>query len=86
RKNKNGLPDTVELVLRMKVMVTTNIDSDLDFVNGSRGEIIGITLDPREEQSQNQATILFQYPPAYILVKLQRTRAEKLEGLEDSVI
>ncbi|KAF8581903.1 hypothetical protein K439DRAFT_1618710 [Ramaria rubella] len=70
----------------MKVMVMTNEATNLDIANGSHGEIIGITPDPREEQRPNHGTVVLSYPPTYILVKLQRTRAEKLEGLEDGTL
>jgi hypothetical protein len=43
---KNGLPDLVELALGMRVMVTTNVDTDLNVANGTCREIIGIKLDP----------------------------------------
>ncbi|KAF8589174.1 hypothetical protein K439DRAFT_1286976, partial [Ramaria rubella] len=75
RESKNGLPDKVEIALGMKVMVTTNIDTDLDVANGSRGEIVGIALDPREEKTGSSAIVALEYPPTYILVKLQRTRS-----------
>jgi hypothetical protein len=32
----------------MKVMVTINVEIDLDIANGARGEIIKIVLDERE--------------------------------------
>ncbi|KAF8585342.1 hypothetical protein K439DRAFT_1615988 [Ramaria rubella] len=86
RENKNKLPDEVELALGMKVMVTMRVDTDLNIANGSRGVIVGITLDPREEQCVKSQIVKLEYQPSYILVQLQRTRAERLEGLEDGVI
>ncbi|KAF8572878.1 hypothetical protein K439DRAFT_1377173, partial [Ramaria rubella] len=74
------------LALGMKVMVTTSVDTDLDVANGSHGVIVGITLDPREEQCVNSQIVKLEYPPSYILVQLQRTRTEQLEGLEEGVI
>ncbi|KZT28687.1 hypothetical protein NEOLEDRAFT_1057849, partial [Neolentinus lepideus HHB14362 ss-1] len=44
----NDFPDTVELAVRMKVMVTQNIATDLDITNGVRGEIIDVVLYPDE--------------------------------------
>ncbi|KAF8587737.1 hypothetical protein K439DRAFT_1337340, partial [Ramaria rubella] len=35
RDAKNGLPDKVELALGMKVMVTTNVNTDIDIANRS---------------------------------------------------
>ncbi|KAF8592410.1 hypothetical protein K439DRAFT_1400224 [Ramaria rubella] len=73
RQTKNGLPNKVEIALGMKVIVTTNVDTDLDVTNGSRGEIVGIVLDPKEDQSGSSAVVTLEYPPAYILVKLPKT-------------
>ncbi|KAF8579845.1 hypothetical protein K439DRAFT_1637553, partial [Ramaria rubella] len=81
RESKNGLPDKVEIALGMKVMVTTNIDMDLDVANGSRGEIVGIALDPQEEKTGSSAIVALEYPPTYILVKLQRTRSSRLRSV-----
>ncbi|KAF8587375.1 hypothetical protein K439DRAFT_1614432 [Ramaria rubella] len=70
----------------MKVMVTTNIDTDLDVANRSHGEIVGIALDLHEEKTGNSTIVELEYPPTYILVKLQRTRGETLEGVDECVI
>jgi hypothetical protein len=70
----------------VKVMVMNNIETDLDITNGTRGGIIDIILDPDEPPIRNGAIVELKYPPAYILVKLQRTRASHLEGLETSFI
>ncbi|KAF8577433.1 hypothetical protein K439DRAFT_1364700, partial [Ramaria rubella] len=50
RETKNRLPDKIKLVLGMTVMVTTNVDTDLDVENGSWGVIVDIALNPREEK------------------------------------
>ncbi|KIY47162.1 hypothetical protein FISHEDRAFT_21861, partial [Fistulina hepatica ATCC 64428] len=48
-KNVNGdLPDEVELALGAKVIVTQNLNVDLDIANGLRGTVTGIILDPDE--------------------------------------
>jgi PIF1-like helicase len=44
RRKKKDLPKVIEIVKGMKVMVTNNIDMDLDVTNGARGEIIDIIL------------------------------------------
>ncbi|KAF8584625.1 hypothetical protein K439DRAFT_1616606 [Ramaria rubella] len=86
RELKNGLPDQVELVIGMKAMVMTNVDADLDVANGSHGEIVDIGLDPREEKRGDCVIVELGFPPTYILVKLYRTQAEQLEGLEAGVL
>ncbi|KAJ7833759.1 hypothetical protein B0H14DRAFT_3710216 [Mycena olivaceomarginata] len=55
-KRKNGrremkmkdLPNFIELAIGMKVLVTRNIETDLDLANGARGEIVDVVLDPDE--------------------------------------
>jgi len=45
-------------------MVTMNILTDLDVANGSRGEIVDIILDEREEIADTSASIIkLRYPP-----------------------
>ncbi|KAJ7246448.1 hypothetical protein C8J57DRAFT_1360503 [Mycena rebaudengoi] len=59
----------------MKVMVTDNIETDLDLTNGARGEIVDIVLDPDEPPIGDDPIVHLTKLPAYILVKLSRTRA-----------
>ena len=81
------LPYSIEIAIGMKVMVTNNIETDLDITNGARGEIIDIILHPDEPPiDANEAIIRLKYMPAYLLVKLSRTRATRLEGLDECVI
>ena len=71
----------------MKVLVMDNIETDLDVTNGARGEIVDIILHPDEPPiDENEPVVYLQYIPAYIFVKLSRTCASRLEGLEDAVI
>ena len=71
----------------MKVLVTNNIESDLDVTNGARGEIVNIILHPDEPPiSANEPIVHLKYLPSYLLVKLSCTWASRLAGLEDVVI
>jgi ATP-dependent exoDNAse (exonuclease V) alpha subunit len=71
----------------MSVMATFNVEIDLDIANGSRGEITKIVLDERETEFMPTAPIVeLAYPPAYILVKMNRTKAVQLAGLEKNVL
>ncbi|KII89502.1 hypothetical protein PLICRDRAFT_175676 [Plicaturopsis crispa FD-325 SS-3] len=71
----------------MKVMVTFNVQTDLDVANGSRGEIVDIILDEGEESYTPDAPrIVLRRPPLYILVELDRTKASALEGLGDGIL
>lgn len=82
-----GLPNTVELCIGMKVMVTFNVETDLDIANGARGEIIKIILDRRETSiSTAQSIVNLEYPPAFVLIKLLNTKMSQLAGLEKNII
>ena len=60
----------------------------MDVANGVRGEIVGIVLNEQEDPSSvhGRSTIHLHYPPRFILVKLNRTKAPTLEGLPPNVI
>ncbi|KAF8512167.1 hypothetical protein JB92DRAFT_2582775, partial [Gautieria morchelliformis] len=71
----------------MKVMVTFNVQTELDIANGARGEVVGIVLDEREPIiAEAEAKKHLKYPLAYMLVKLNRTKAAKLPGLAEGVV
>jgi ATP-dependent exoDNAse (exonuclease V) alpha subunit len=86
RRKSNDLPSTVEVAIGMKVMVTANIETDLDLTNGARGEIVDIILHPDEPPIPDEPVVNLKYLPSYVLIKLARTRATQLLGLEDGVI
>lgn len=82
-----GLPDMTLLAIGMKVMVTFNIETDLDIANGMRGEIVKIVLrDDEPEFNSSEPIVELQYPPTYILVKPNNTRIKTLEGLEENIV
>ncbi|KIK13899.1 hypothetical protein PISMIDRAFT_17663 [Pisolithus microcarpus 441] len=84
---KRELPDVVELSVGMRVMVTQNVETDLDITNGACGVILDIFLHPQEPPLPADASEHhLQFIPTYILVKLTRTRTSHLPGLEASVI
>jgi len=71
----------------MKVMVTQNVETDLDIANGARGTIVDIWLDPNEPLlALQQPLIKLKYLPVCILVKLEWMHASRLKDLEESVI
>ena len=86
RRWKNDLPDTIQIAIGMKVMVTENVETGLDITNGARGEIVDIILDPNKPPIGNDPIVTLKCLPAYILVKMARTRATQLEGLDENVI
>ncbi|PSS08934.1 hypothetical protein PHLCEN_2v3424, partial [Hermanssonia centrifuga] len=86
RRRKQDLPRTVELAKGMKVLVTSNLETDLDLTNGARGEIIDIILDPDESAVGTDGVVHLKYLPVYVLVRMERTRASQLPGLDPGVI
>ena len=89
RKNNatnQDLQENVDLAIGMTILVTQNINTDLDITNGARGVIVSIVLHPEEVLTSNDAQIKLQHLPAYILVRMERTRLGALDGLTDSVI
>ena len=70
----------------MKVMVTLNLATDLDVANSARGEITKIVLHPQEPPLPDSPEVHLSYPPAFIVVRLERMRMPRLEGLDDGEI
>lgn len=52
-EERAGLMKSVEMAIGMLVMVTWNVHTELDVANGSREEIVGITLHPKENEYDN---------------------------------
>jgi hypothetical protein len=50
-KDTEKLEQTVEMAIGMSAMVILNIATEADLTNGTRGEIVDIVLDPRENIS-----------------------------------
>ena len=86
RWKRKDLPETIELAIGMRVMVTSNIATDLDITNGARGTVVDIILNPEEPLLGDASIVELKYLPQCVLVKLNRTRAVRLNGLDDGVI
>ena len=84
--NTKTLPPQIELAIGMKVMVTENIETDLDITNGAKGVITDIVLHPDEPPFEPGSVVVLKHLPAFILVKLDRTKTSRLAGLESGVI
>jgi hypothetical protein len=82
------LAKEIELAIGVPVMVTINIHTDLDVANGVQGRIQAIVLDERERlvTTKDNYVVQLQYPPRYILARLDQTKAPLLQGLEENVI
>ena len=68
-KSKHGELQEVELAIEMKVMVTVNLETDLDVTNGARVSIVGIMLNPKGPPLPNTPIVRLKFLPSYILVK-----------------
>ena len=86
RRRDKGLPELIHLAIGMKVMVTNNLQTDLDITNGARGVITDIILNPDEPPLDEGPVVTLKHLPESVLVKLTRTRAAALPGLEEGVI
>ena len=85
---RGGLMKEIEIAIGAPVMVTLNIMTDLDVANGVRGRVKGIVVDEREPMTMTKEAhiVRLQYPPQYVLVELERSKAPTLEGLPENVI
>ena len=70
----------------MKVMVTQNVETDLDITNSACSTIVDIVLDKDEPPLPNENTVNPVHLPSYILVQLDRTHVMQLEGLPPCII
>lgn len=87
RRLLQQLPNEIVVALGMKVMVTENVETDLDITNGARGTVVGVVCHPEEPTlSDDNENMRLQRLPLFILVKMERTRTSKLTNLEESVI
>jgi hypothetical protein len=84
--DKKNLPEAIHLAIGMKVMVTNNLQTDLDITNGARGTIIDILLSRNEPPLEEGYTVTFKYLPECVLVKLDCTRAAALPQLGEGII
>ncbi|KDN38232.1 hypothetical protein RSAG8_09631, partial [Rhizoctonia solani AG-8 WAC10335] len=93
QRMKASLPDVLELAVGMEVMVTYNVETELDVANGARGVVERIIFDRREEfpamvasESTGPTEMSLTYPPECVLVRLYRTKASTIEGLGPGVV
>jgi len=86
KRRGKDLPESILLAIGMKVMVTNNLQTDLDITNGARGVIAGIILNHNEPPLEDGSTIHLKFLPECVLVKLSRTRAATLPHLQEGVI
>ncbi len=86
-KHQGGLSSVVEMAIRCKVLIMTNINTNMEMCNGVRGEVVQIWVDPQEEGANEEMSVQeMQYPPSCILIKMDQTWEGQLEGLEENTI
>jgi len=83
---KKDLPDMIEIAIGAKVLVTQKIDTDLDVMNGAQGKSVDIVLHPDKPPFEGGPIVKLKYLLAYILFKMERIQATKLEGLAKGII
>ena len=85
-----GLDHRIELAIGMKAMVTTNIATQADLANGSRGIIADIVLDAREnvdcEQAEHDGVVNLRYPPALVVFEPYHHTFPKFPRLKEGQI
>jgi hypothetical protein len=83
------LPVEVQLAVGMKVMITENVAPHANIANGSRGTIVDILLDPRENPNNHSTTdgkIYLQYPPSIVIIRLNYTDIQRLPELQQNEV
>jgi hypothetical protein len=70
----------------MKVMVTQNVETDLNITNGAHSTTVDIVLDKDEPPPPDENIVNIVYLPSYILIQLDRTHITQLKGLPPCVI
>ena len=86
RRCKKVLLEAIHLTIGMKVIVTDNLQTDLDITNGACGTIVDVLLSRDEPPLEEGSTVMLKYLPECVLVKLDRTRAVALPQLGEGVI
>src|SRR5260370_40414190 len=85
-KQQGGLACEVALVVGCKVIIMTNIDTDMQMSNRAHGEVVQIWSDPHEEGENNGSVEEMMYPPTCILIKRDQFQEAPMAGLEASTI
>jgi hypothetical protein len=86
-KDTEQLPTMVRLARGMQVMVTHNLATAANLSNGSRGKVVEIKLDCREDKVAEGAVsdgkVFLNYPPALVVLELDFCDLPPLPGLKE---
>lgn len=76
------------MVIGMKATVIINIATEADLVNGTRGTVTDIVLNPQEslDEPDEDGAMLLKYPPALLLFRPDVMTKEHFPGLPEGVI
>ena len=83
-KQTGRLQERMQISVGMKAMVVLNIATEADLANGTRGEIVDLVLDPREDPQtvkEEGCRCHLQYPPRMVLFKPYTETELQLEGV-----
>ncbi|KAG1847831.1 hypothetical protein DFJ58DRAFT_730013 [Suillus subalutaceus] len=84
-KETEQLPTMLRLVKGMQVMVTRNLATTANLSNGSRGRVVDIKLDVREDGITDEDVaarkVFLHYPPALVILELNFCELPPLPGL-----
>lgn len=87
KTDNNELPLTLELAIGMPILITQNLHTEHDITNGARGVIVDIVLDSSQPTpSQSLPTVHLHRPPAFILVRLDHSRAPRFGTETETII
>jgi hypothetical protein len=70
----------------MRVMVTANLQTDLDVVNGVRGKIVDIVLEEDEQIQAGESVVTLRLEMAASTYVLDHTKVRTLTGLPAGMI
>lgn len=86
-KDTEQLPTMLRLAKGMQVMVTRNLATVANHSNGSRGKVVEIKLDSREDEVAEEAIragkVFLNYPPAVVVLELDFCDLAPLPGLSE---
>ncbi|KAF8829472.1 hypothetical protein HHX47_DHR3001033 [Lentinula edodes] len=87
-KDTANLPHRVEVAIGMKVMVVLNIATESDLANGTRGTVVDIILDEREDSTLKETggVTLLRYPLAAVLIRPDNPTDTELPGLAHGIL
>src|SRR5260370_40531936 len=60
----------------------TNINTDMEVLNGAKGEMVQIWVDTQEEGNTESSVQELKYPPSCILIKMEHFQQGQSEGME----